>query len=158
MAEPADTAAWAEQERAQRRAWLRLTPAQRLDWLWEAKQFALEVQRARREERRPGARGPVTTPAAHPRPSRPAEGSTKTVVLGAEWDQPLRTRLLDALRELGATSGDRRWGVGGSQEIERLEVSVEGQRVLIEAETYVGLTLTGPPHLVMRIQGRLANS
>lgn len=54
MAEPGDTAAWAEQERAQRQAWLRLTPAQRLDWLWEAKQFALEVQRARREERRPG--------------------------------------------------------------------------------------------------------
>jgi hypothetical protein len=54
MADPAETAAWAEHERAQRQAWLRLTPAQRLDWLWEAKLFALEVQRARREERRPG--------------------------------------------------------------------------------------------------------
>jgi hypothetical protein len=54
MAEPADTAGWAEHERAQRQAWMRLTPAQRLEWLWQAKQFALEVQRARPEERKPG--------------------------------------------------------------------------------------------------------
>lgn len=33
-------AGWAAHERAQRRAWRELTPAQRLAWLWQAKLFA----------------------------------------------------------------------------------------------------------------------
>lgn len=43
---PAETG-WLEHEREQRRAWLRLTPRQRLDWLWEAKSFALQVGETR---------------------------------------------------------------------------------------------------------------
>jgi len=39
---------WKSHEEQQRRAWLRLTPAQRLAWLEEAKQFADTAKRARR--------------------------------------------------------------------------------------------------------------
>ena len=42
-------------EEEQRRAWLELTPAQRLAWLEEAKRFAEQARRARkaREEKPP---------------------------------------------------------------------------------------------------------
>jgi hypothetical protein len=37
---------WDEHERAQRRAWLALTPAERLQWLWSAKCFAARAKDA----------------------------------------------------------------------------------------------------------------
>lgn len=39
-------AGWAEHEREQRRAWLALTCRERLDWLWQAKQFAAQAVQA----------------------------------------------------------------------------------------------------------------
>lgn len=39
---------WKVHEAQQRRAWLRLTPAERLAWLEEAKRFAEAVNRARK--------------------------------------------------------------------------------------------------------------
>jgi hypothetical protein len=48
---------WAEHEREQRRAWLRLTPRQRLDWLWEARLFALRAEEARRKRGMAGREG-----------------------------------------------------------------------------------------------------
>jgi hypothetical protein len=55
MADPPRPSGWADHEREQRRAWLRLTARQRLDWLWEARGFALRAEEARRrrEERGP---------------------------------------------------------------------------------------------------------
>ena len=80
----------------------------------------------------------------------------KTAVLGAEWDDALRTKLLKVLRKMGAERKDHTWGIGGSQEVETLEVVIEGRRIVVEAETYIGLSVTGPPYLVDRIQERLA--
>jgi hypothetical protein len=48
VADAASEAGWLEHEREQRQAWLRLTPRQRLDWLWEAKSFARRAEEARR--------------------------------------------------------------------------------------------------------------
>ena len=39
---------WKAHEEEQRRAWLRLTPAQRLAWLEDAKRFAETAKRARK--------------------------------------------------------------------------------------------------------------
>lgn len=39
---------WKVHEAEQRRAWLRLTPAERLAWLEEAKRFAEAAKRARK--------------------------------------------------------------------------------------------------------------
>ncbi len=39
---------WKVHEAEQRRAWLKLTPAQRLAWLEDAKRFADTVKRARK--------------------------------------------------------------------------------------------------------------
>jgi hypothetical protein len=60
MAEPGQGAGWAEHERSQRQAWLRLTPRQRLDWLWQAKEFARRAGEARRGR----AGGGTSTPDA----------------------------------------------------------------------------------------------
>jgi len=48
MADATRQSGWAEHEREQRRSWLRLTPRQRLDWLWEARSFAKRAEEARR--------------------------------------------------------------------------------------------------------------
>lgn len=42
---------WTAHHREQRRAWLALTPAQRLQWLWQAKLFARRAQDAARQRR-----------------------------------------------------------------------------------------------------------
>jgi hypothetical protein len=55
VTERATAAGWEEHERAQRRAWLRLTSRQRLDWLWEARQFALRAAGAELRNRASGA-------------------------------------------------------------------------------------------------------
>ena len=57
MADSTGEDAWMEHDREQRRAWLRLTPRQRLDWLWSARSFALRAAEARSQRR---SAGPVT--------------------------------------------------------------------------------------------------
>ena len=51
MDEEARRAAFAEHARQQRRAWLRLTPQQRLEWLWQAKLFAARSMQAAAQRR-----------------------------------------------------------------------------------------------------------
>jgi hypothetical protein len=76
----------------------------------------------------------------------------KTVILGTEYDDLLRTKLRNALKRLGVKDLSHNWGVGGSQEIETLEVQVGSERVIVEAETYVGLSIRGPAELVDQIR------
>lgn len=80
----------------------------------------------------------------------------KTVVLGPEWDQVLRARVFEVLNRIGAIAAERGWGVGGSQEIELVEVSLGEDVLLVEAETYIGLTITGPKIIVDQIKDLLA--
>jgi hypothetical protein len=72
----------------------------------------------------------------------------KTVVLGAEYDQGLRERLGAALSSLGAEMSDSVWGVGGSQELMRIDAAISDRILHIEAETYIGLSVTGDEGLV----------
>jgi hypothetical protein len=73
------------------------------------------------------------------------------VVLGPEHDAELRNALMETLRELDGHITDRSWGVAGSQEIERLDLIVNGERVIVEAETYMGLSLSGSAAVVQLI-------
>ena len=76
----------------------------------------------------------------------------ETVILGAEYDERLRAIVRQVLIELGGKAIGQGWALGGSQELESLEVELEGDRLLVEAETYVGLSITGPSSLVRRVQ------
>jgi hypothetical protein len=67
----------------------------------------------------------------------------KTIVLGEEFDDELRTDLIEVLRNIGATATQREWAVAGSQELERMAVTLRGNVNVIEAETYIGLSITG---------------
>jgi hypothetical protein len=75
----------------------------------------------------------------------------KTIVLGNEYDKKLREALLATLDELTGRAVNRSWGVGGSQEIEQLDVAIGDETIEVEAETYIGLTIRGDSALVDRI-------
>jgi hypothetical protein len=42
--------------------------------------------------------------------------------------------------------------VGGSQELEKLDVTIDGRRLGVEAESYIGLSISGPDDLVERVR------
>jgi hypothetical protein len=80
-----------------------------------------------------------------------ANEPAKTVVLGSEYDEQLRETLMRVLKTLGGTPKDASYGIGGSQELEALEVAFGDDIVVVEAETYVGLSVSGKAELVSRI-------
>ena len=74
------------------------------------------------------------------------------VTLGDEFDDELREKLIRVLKDLGATAGDSNRFVAGSQDLEEFDVFIDGQRLHIEAETYVGLTISGSTELLKKVQ------
>lgn len=82
-------------------------------------------------------------------------GSEAAVVVGDEFDDELRDALLDVLREMGATEKSSERGVGGSQEIETAVFDLQGRRLVVEAETYEGLSIRGDEALVKDVEKRL---
>jgi len=75
--------------------------------------------------------------------------------LGDEFDDALRDAVRGVLTELGAELTGTSWGVGGSQEIETLEAVVDGERIVVETETYAGLTVSGGKRIVERIADKI---
>jgi hypothetical protein len=80
----------------------------------------------------------------------------KKLVLGDEYDEKLRQALAECLAMMGADSAAWQWGLGGSQLIETRKVYIGKDLLVIEAETYVGLTITGAARLVDRVASLLA--
>lgn len=79
-------------------------------------------------------------------------------VLGAEHDLALRARLRRVLDAMGAVPAGDAWGVGGSQELARWDFLVEGRPLRVEAETYLGLSLSGAGDIVDRIVAALGDA
>lgn len=75
----------------------------------------------------------------------------KTVILGPEYDDLLRTRLHNAIRQMNGKSISCSWGVGGSQEIDIELVQIGTEQIVIESETYIGLSIHGLEKLVDQI-------
>lgn len=80
----------------------------------------------------------------------------KKLILGSEYDDALRHALMDCLAALGADVRARQWGLGGSQILETVQVALGNDMLVIEAETYVGLSLAGEARLVDRVAALLA--
>ena len=72
---------------------------------------------------------------------------SKTILLGAEHDDRLRLILREVLKTLASTKPRHEW----SPDIETLDVDIEGRSIRVEAETYIGLSISGPADLVDRI-------
>jgi hypothetical protein len=90
-------------------------------------------------------------------PSNAEDSDKVTVVLGDEYDDVLRAKLMNILRALGAihisSSGKV---VVGSQETEELEIIIDEHKLFVGSETYIGLSISGPRDIVQRIQGLLS--
>lgn len=84
-----------------------------------------------------------------------ASTEMKSVVLGPEHDQRLRSILQDVLQAIASSTSRYEWGVAGSQELETIDVEIDGRQLHVEAETYIGLCVTGPVDLVDRITAML---
>lgn len=82
----------------------------------------------------------------------------KTVVLGAEYDSDLRDALREILMQMGGEVQGADWAMGGSQELDSLKVLLGERTIVVESETYVGLSVTGPEELVDRIAEQLGKS
>lgn len=68
---------------------------------------------------------------------------SKTIILGDEYDDDLRDSLVNVLKGLGAIPVDSDWAAAGSQELETFKFELNGQTLCVEAETYIGLSLSG---------------
>ena len=75
----------------------------------------------------------------------------ETRILGPEYDEGLTVALQAALRQLGATLVSGSWGVGGSQEISAGDFDIRGERLHVESETYMGLSISGAAALVDKV-------
>jgi hypothetical protein len=78
-----------------------------------------------------------------------------TQILGSEHDLAVTNALLKVLRDMGAEEVSRNWGVAGSQEVNTLEFTLKGRPLTVEAETYVGLSVTGDAPTVEIIAARV---
>lgn len=79
-----------------------------------------------------------------------------TKVLGAEYDQRIRDALRDTLIALGANKRHEQRGVAGSQDVEVSELEIRGRSLLVDSETYVGLSVTGDADLVELVATEVA--
>ena len=75
----------------------------------------------------------------------------QTLNLGPEYDQKMLQGLFDALTAEGAQTIDQRADVVGSQEIGYWKFQLDHGTVEVNAETYLGISLSGPVELIARL-------
>lgn len=80
---------------------------------------------------------------------------TVTTILGPEHDPVVKNALRQVLIGMGAEEGERQWGVAGSQEVSTMRYIVGGQSLSVEAETYIGLSITGDGETVATVAARV---
>jgi hypothetical protein len=71
-----------------------------------------------------------------------------TITLGAEHDRRVVRAARWALRKLGAKRKGWWWGLGGSQDVVHEEWDTKAGIVVVEAETYIGVTISGPDDFI----------
>jgi hypothetical protein len=73
-------------------------------------------------------------------------------VVGAEYDDAVLAGLGEALRNLGFEMTDNWAGMAGSQDIAHWNFRCPDGSLVVEVETYVGVTVEGPPWLVSALR------
>jgi hypothetical protein len=74
--------------------------------------------------------------------------NSQTIVLGPEYDEKLRAALKEVLRSMGARQASKLPWV---PDLEMMVVEIGGQALKVEAETYMGLSISGPALLVNKV-------
>jgi hypothetical protein len=80
----------------------------------------------------------------------------KTALLGAEYDETLFRSVGRALQTMGASCSANSGGAGDSQDVGVWTFAIGPDELLLEAETYKGLSITGSPELVDKLVALLA--
>jgi hypothetical protein len=78
--------------------------------------------------------------------------------VGPEFDEALLRRLGATLRACGYAVDSKSWGVAGSQELSTWKVSGPRGVLLVEAETYMGVTVTGASPLIDELKNAFAGA
>lgn len=81
--------------------------------------------------------------------------STSKIVLGNEYDQLLRKVTTAVLLKNNGIILNKDWAIGGSQEVEQLEARVGDNNILVEAETYIGLSISGDSILIETLANQI---
>ncbi len=79
----------------------------------------------------------------------------ETIILGDEYDLDLRNRVISSITAKGGKSLSNNWVTAGSQEIIDEEFEIEGCVIKLEAETYVGLSISGPNNILQAIKSSI---
>ena len=79
----------------------------------------------------------------------------KELIIGKENDILLLEKLKSVLKEMGAEITRELSGLAGSQEYAEYTVDLKGEKLTIELETYIGISLKGPSFLVDEILDRM---
>ncbi|PHR50040.1 MAG: hypothetical protein COA32_02590 [Fluviicola sp.] len=79
----------------------------------------------------------------------------KTVVLGNEYDSDLIERLKTVLLNMNPELKERIEGIAGSQDFIEYKFVFNGKELIINIETYVGISLKGPSKLVDSISNKV---
>jgi hypothetical protein len=84
----------------------------------------------------------------------------KTSILGDETDETLLATVLDLLEQVGAERIDGFSGVGGSQAVSaatfQLGPASAGETLVLEVETYMGISVRGPSRWVEYLEREVA--
>lgn len=75
-------------------------------------------------------------------------------IVGDEYDEAAFARLKRALGNRQYSVRDVWNGVAGSQDIQHWTAVGPGGELIIESETYVGLSVEGPPSLIADLQAQ----
>jgi hypothetical protein len=79
---------------------------------------------------------------------------TEKWIVGAEYDEVALARLKRALGCLQYEVRDRWSGMAGSQDIQQLTVACPKGQLVVESETYVGLSVEGLPSLLAELKAQ----
>ncbi len=84
-----------------------------------------------------------------------SEGEVPSIVLGREWDSESWAALERVLLELGAAPGEESYGHAGSQELRTRTWTLREAELVVEAETWMGLSITGPQAVIEQVRAAL---
>ena len=80
---------------------------------------------------------------------------SENIIIGNEHDDNLKNALFLALKTMGAEKISQIDALAGSQDVSIYEFLVKNEKIKVESETYVGLSLVGPKHLIMEIENNV---
>lgn len=81
--------------------------------------------------------------------SNMAEQITENI--GAEYDEKVWELLKSAIAALNGKVSDQQWALAGSQELNFFEIDIEGEKIEVESETYMGISISGSSEIIKRI-------